>query len=199
MSVTRSGAIFKQTAGSEATMAQQGEGDLTVAQVLQALLADLGQGVHRSDKKLTSVPHCDTCGKVGHRAWDCWSGAKQVQKQKQQDQKEKASGALQAGKVKKEVECFNCHQKGHMSYNCPNNAMLCEGAQVKVRRNWSNQEVSRPGKIKGKPVKDILLDTGCSRILVHKDHVPMGKVLEGEAVAIWCVHMGTQFYTHWLV
>ena len=154
----------------------------------------LGQGSRRTDKKPTSVPRCDTCGKVGHHTRDCWSGAKQVQKQKQQDQKEKASGAPQAGKVKKEVECFNCHQKGHMSYNCPNNAMLCEGAQVKIRKNWSNQEVSRPGKIEGKAVKDILLDTGCSRTLVHKDHVPMGKVLEGEAVAIRCAHGDTVLY-----
>ena len=58
-----------------------------------------------------------------------------------------------------------------MSYNCPNNAMLCEGAQLQARRNWSNQEVSRPGRIEGKEVNDILLDTGCSRTLVNKDHV----------------------------
>lgn len=39
--------------------------------------------------------------------------------------------------------------------------------------------------MEGKSVDDILLDTGCSRTLVHKDLVPEGKIKEGEAVAIW--------------
>lgn len=76
---------------------------------------------------------------------------------------------------KDEVECFNCHQKGHMSYNRSNNAMIWEGALMTTRSIRGNQEVSRPGE--ETKVKGILLDTGCSRMLVHRDRVPIvGKV-----------------------
>ena len=36
--------------------------------------------------------------------------------------------------------------------------------------------------MEGKKVKDILLDTGCSRTLIHKDLVPASKIQEDEAV-----------------
>ncbi len=37
-------------------------------------------------------------------------------------------------------------------------------------------------------MSDILLDTGCSRTLVHQELVPEGKLKEGDAVAIRCTH-----------
>ena len=49
------------------------------------------------------------------------------------------------------------------------------------------QKCEKTGGV-GKPVDNILLDTGCSRTLVHQSLVPKEKLLEGEAVAIRCAH-----------
>ena len=38
--------------------------------------------------------------------------------------------------------------------------MLCVGARVKMGKNLHTQEVSKRGRIKGRVVKDILLDIG---------------------------------------
>ena len=46
----------------------------------------------------------------------------------------------------------------------------------------------------GQAVHSILLDTGCSRSLVHQDLVPPQQLLEGEAVAIRCAHGDTVLY-----
>ena len=49
--------------------------------------------------------------------------------------------------------------------------------------------------IEGKPVSNILLDTGCSRTLVHWDLVPPGKLLEGRAITICCAHEDKAIYS----
>ena len=41
---------------------------------------------------------------------------------------------------------------------------------------------------------DILVDSGCTRTIVHQKLVPKGKVKEGEAVAMQCVHGDTVLY-----
>lgn len=41
---------------------------------------------------------------------------------------------------------------------------------------------------------NILLDTGCSRTLIHRKHVPVEKMLDGEVVAIQCAHGDTVLY-----
>ena len=46
----------------------------------------------------------------------------------------------------------------------------------------------RSGHVEGQQVTDILLDTGCSRTMVHKSLVPEQKLKEGEAVTIICAH-----------
>ena len=48
-------------------------------------------------------------------------------------------------------------------------------------------EILWPGKLEGIQVRDILLDIGCSRTLVHKDLVSED-MLAGKAVAIRCAH-----------
>ena len=55
-------------------------------------------------------------------------------------------------------------------------------------------EILRSGKVEGTQVKDILLDTGCSRTLVRKDLVSEDSLLAGEAVAIRCAHGDTVLY-----
>ena len=54
--------------------------------------------------------------------------------------------------------------------------------------------VVKSGMVEGKAVDNILLDTGCSRILVHRRLVPETSVLDAEAVAIRCAHGDTVLY-----
>ena len=42
--------------------------------------------------------------------------------------------------------------------------------------------------MEGVEVSDILLDTGCSRTMVHADLVPKHKIIPGEATTVKCVH-----------
>ena len=55
-------------------------------------------------------------------------------------------------------------------------------------------ELKRSGAVEGTAVDNILLDTGCSRTLVRQELVPRSKMLEGEAVAIYCAHGDTVLY-----
>ena len=52
----------------------------------------------------------------------------------------------------------------------------------------------RSGTVEGKYVKNILLDTGCSRTLVHRKLVPEEAFLEGRATRVHCAHGDTVLY-----
>eukprot|EP00731_Ephydatia_muelleri_P039306 Em1361g2a len=73
----------------------------------------------------------------------------------------------------------------------------CAGAMFSretVRRGRKEeQKVFRQGMIEGKMVK-VLLDTGCSRMMVRRNLVPEHKLIEGKGVAIRCAHGDTTFY-----
>ena len=146
---------------------------------------------HGSKKSTEKQATCDKCGKVGHQTKDCWSTKPAAAQGKGSDGTNTTPRQGQRNRRDlKDVECFNCHQKGHFSSNCPSKAMLCRGN----RRGRSRRDVTRTGVIEGKKVQDILLDTGCSRTLIHRDHVPAEKMLEGEAIAIQCAHGDTALY-----
>jgi predicted aspartyl protease len=53
----------------------------------------------------------------------------------------------------------------------------------------------RKGTVEGCWVEDILLDTGCSRTLVHQKLVPEEAFLEGKATTFCCAHGDTVVYT----
>lgn len=99
----------------------------------------------------------------------------------------------------KYIECFSCRQKGHSS-NCPQRALFCMKRRInhpgesKIRLQQVKKVtpgVIKPGAVEGKPVKNILLDTGCSRTMVKRELVPEENILQGEAVAIRCAHGDT--------
>ncbi|KAL5517748.1 hypothetical protein EMCRGX_G003357 [Ephydatia muelleri] len=53
---------------------------------------------------------------------------------------------------------------------------------------------TRAGLVEGRKVNDIVLDTGCSKTLVHHDLVLQKKLLPGEAVTIQCAHGDNVLY-----
>ena len=55
-------------------------------------------------------------------------------------------------------------------------------------------DLTRKGSVEGRPVDKILLDTGCSKTLVHQELVPRSRLLEGEAMVIHCAHGDTVLY-----
>ena len=144
----------------------------------------------KSDR--TGSKHCLSCGKQGHFAKDCRMKPKNGEQER----------LTRTKKDLREVECFNCHKKGHYSSNCPRNAMYCmerrmnyHGKSFMVKKQCCTQTgVVRKGVVEGKNVDNILLDTGCSRTLVHHSFVPEAKIQEGRAVAIRCAHGDTVLY-----
>eukprot|EP00731_Ephydatia_muelleri_P013583 Em0007g893a len=85
------------------------------------------------------------------------------------------------------VTCFNCGKKGHISRHCPNNVLVC--AHV----GWRNG-LQRSGTVNGRRVEGIMLDTGCSRTMVHSDLVSDGQIREGESAVVRCAHGDTAMY-----
>ena len=148
------------------------------------------QDWRRNDR---SVKHCLRCGIPGHFAKDC-----RVKLERTEDQWERSPPR----KDLRDIECFNCHKKGHYSSNCPHRAMFCTERRVRMNRQESQKKcparmkpgVVKSGKIEGHMVDNILLDTGCSRTLVHRSFVSEDKIQDGEAVAIRCAHGDTVLY-----
>jgi len=164
---------------------------------VQARKQSVGGTSSQVSRKLADMPtylrSCHRCGKPGHQARDC----RTVLPRPRDHERSKQDYSNKPEKPKrdlKDIECFNCHKKGHYSSNCPHNAMFCRENQINPRGKHEQTGVSKAGKVEGKAVNNILLDTGCSRTLVHQSLVPREKLLEGEAVAIRCAHGDTVLY-----
>lgn len=124
---------------------------------------------------------CLRCGKPGHIAKDCRSPLPQTQAAEQERHLNKQEKSLRSKKDLKDIQCFNCHQKGHYASNCPERSLFCMERRLDNERNSrvrqrSPHRISVPGVIKagvveGKEVNNILLDTRCSHTLVHRDIV----------------------------
>ena len=50
------------------------------------------------------------------------------------------------------------------------------------------------GSEEGQKVKNVLLDTGCSRTMVKRGWVPQERMLEGKMVSVRCAHRDTELY-----
>ena len=176
---------------------------------LRARKQDLGATFGEEHRKpaerhpLVGPKRCLRCGMPGHLVRDCRRGIPKAGDTGKE--KELAVKMEKPEKVKrdlKDIECFNCHQKGHYASNCPHRAMFCMERRMyhtghsRVKRCQSTDKVgiAKPGIVDGTAVSNILLDTGCSRTLVRKDLVPKEKILDGEVVAIRCAHGDTVLY-----
>ena len=54
--------------------------------------------------------------------------------------------------------------------------------------------IYRQGWVEGNHIADMMLETGCSRTLVHSELVPREKILEGSVTTICCAHSDTLLY-----
>ena len=52
----------------------------------------------------------------------------------------------------------------------------------------------KSGIVEGRSVQKVVLDTGCSQTMVHKELVPQDMIVEGDAVTIRCAHGDTVLY-----
>ena len=75
-------------------------------------------------------------------------------------------------------QCYTCGKKGHMSRQCPNNALFCG--------RWK-EGLYRAGAVNGQRAGEILLDTGCSRTMVHSRFVCKEELLK-ESTVVRCAH-----------
>ena len=58
----------------------------------------------------------------------------------------------------------------------------------------SQRSSAEAGVVEGLMVEDIVLDTGCSKTLIHHALMPRKKMLQGEAVTIRCAHGDNALY-----
>ena len=109
---------------------------------------------------------------------------------------ESAPSMEQPKRQERDIYCYTCREKGHMSFKCPNSTGLYSDENCEPRRpveRPTSGEVYRSGRVKDISVADIVLDTGASRTLVWEDLVPPCAISNGE-VAIRCAHRNAISY-----
>ena len=192
--------------------ARSSENSAELITVLQDYLALGGDGKSATFKKYSGGSHvvkdvtssrpwqpaCFKCGKVGHKAADCWGGGSAVPR---------SDGAPVAGGSHK-IICHTCGVEGHKSPQCPrrgkNNEHSADAKPKPVR------QVSRKGKRSGQArvagTVDgqetlILLDSATDISVVPATLVKEGQVVEeqvlvqafGDSPAMWLPTADVEF------
>ena len=83
------------------------------------------------------------------------------------------------------IHCFTCGKKGHIARHCRTNALVCIGLPGDMRHE---------GTVNGQSAKNIMLDTGCSRTMVHRNLVSEAQILDGESAVVRCAHGDSVLY-----
>ena len=122
---------------------------------------------------------CFKCGKVGHKAVDCWKGGASVAK----------GGVTATVGVVHKIICYNCGEEGHKSPQCPKLAKqereVVKGARPKpVKRVWRSQPkcVQLMGVV-DEHATPILLDSAAAISVVPESLVAPER-LAGGSVAV---------------
>ena len=120
------------------------------------------------------------CGKVGHKAFDCWTGKGGAGVPK---------AAAASGGVAHVIICYTCGEEGHKSPHCPKGVKgeKAEPKDVKtkpVMRIWRSQPkcVQLEGVVNGHETL-VLLDSGAAISVVPESLVSVGQ-LTGNEVAV---------------
>ena len=84
---------------------------------------------------------------------------------------------------KPQVRCFQCNQKGHLTFNCPQKASLyCDEGGAAA----SMSQMCRSGTVNNVPCQ-IVLDTGTNQSIVRADLIKEDD-LTGYHTTIYCAH-----------
>ena len=128
---------------------------------------------------------CFKCGRVGHRAADCWGpkggGSSKGYVSGVVPGNVDSSGSSSVAKI----VCFTCGIEGHKSPQCPSKGDRGKDAKAKpVKRVWRSQEgcVQLDGEVNGHSTS-ILIDSGASVSVVPETMVSPENLL-GESVAV---------------
>ena len=124
---------------------------------------------------------CYKCGRVGHKAADCWGGRREASGPK--------VGSVAAGSVGTKIICYTCGEEGHKSPQCPKNqrgekAGNKEAKPKPIKRIWKSQTgcVQLEGIVNGHEAQ-VLLDSGADISVVPEDMVSKDQLC-GENVAV---------------
>ena len=125
---------------------------------------------------------CRSCGQEGHWAKYCPKKTEAQTTEGCHKGDPKSSPVVKMERVK----CYNCQRFGHFAADCPEKGYFCGESGV--------GSVIRKGIVNGQTVEDIVLDTGCTRTMVHRKLVKEPQYVDGEAVTIRCAHGDTVLY-----
>ena len=155
---------------------------------LQAREIQESEGRTKMTKERRSLPgNCPSCRLAGYSASNY-----PKPRERARDGNPNPSNGKKNRKQEREIYCFNCKEKGHMSFKCPKSSGLyCD--ESKSERPAEDMDVYRSGSINSIMVEDIILDTGVSRTQVREDSVLPCALMDGKAT-IRCAHGDTIAY-----
>ena len=140
-----------------------------------------------------STKQCHNCGKHGHLTKDCYyrQDDKSDGKKNDSQNEENTSGDGST------PYCSKCKRRGHTTSQCRKKALFCNAGRrqsIYKKADLEEQRLLCRGTVEGKTVKDIQLDTGCSRTVVRSDLIDKKKIVDGETITIQCAHGDTVSY-----
>lgn len=136
----------------------------------------------RRDRRPGGSPSssCYICGQPGHLSSACPRNKRHDEREGRRQEPPGAARTpqpTQRGGRTWEPRCYSCGRMGHVAMRCPSRALYGEegtGVDTEARLQPERQ-LRRSGIVNGRFVRDIVLDTGCTRTLVHQRRSHRGR------------------------